>query len=62
MYMYINSSQSHRFEWQSEFTLQEVEQLQHLEETTLSSDLAQGFALKSLTGKIEKKIARKETF
>jgi hypothetical protein len=50
MYMYINSSQSHRFEWQSEFTLQEVEQLQHLEETTLSSDLAQGFALKSLTG------------
>ena len=27
----------------------EVEQLQHLEETTLSSDLAQGFALKSLT-------------
>lgn len=30
---------------------QEVEILQHLEDTTLSSDLAQGFALKSLTGK-----------
>jgi hypothetical protein len=29
---------------------QEVEQLQYLEETTLSSDLAQGFALKALTG------------
>lgn len=29
--------------------LQEVEHLQYLEETTLSSDLAQGYALKSLT-------------
>ena len=28
---------------------QEVEHLQHLEETTLSSDLAQGYALKALT-------------
>jgi len=26
-----------------------VEHLQHLEETTLSSDLAQGYALKALT-------------
>jgi len=32
------------------FCIQEVEKLQYLEETTLSSDLAQGFALKSLTG------------
>lgn len=30
--------------------LQEIETLVHLEETTLSSDLSQGFALKSLTG------------
>ena len=29
---------------------QEVEKLQYLENTTLSSDLAQGFALKALTG------------
>lgn len=29
-------------------TFQEVEQLQYLEETTLTSDLAQGFALKAM--------------
>jgi len=31
---------------------QEVEKLQYLENTTLSSDLAQGFALKALTGRM----------
>lgn len=29
---------------------QEIEHLEYLEETSLSSDLSQGFALKSLTG------------
>ena len=42
------------FHYIFDFHLQEVEQLQFLEETTLSSDLAQGFALKALTG-IKKK-------
>lgn len=32
------------------FCYQEIEHLEYLEETTLSSDLSQGFALKSLTG------------
>ena len=31
-------------------TCQEIEDLSVLEETSLSSDLSQGFALKSLTG------------
>lgn len=30
---------------------QEIEHLKHLEESTLSSDLSQGYALKMLTGK-----------
>ncbi len=31
---------------------QEIAYLQHLEETTLSSDLSQGYALKMLTGRL----------
>ena len=37
-----------QFYFVSFFSHQEVEHLGHLEETTLSSDLAQGYALKSL--------------